>query len=352
MGSKPGGSSKKSKRGRRSPEKTAACLRAHVASSERSRLQRAVHITPKQYPHELLHHVMSQEQVQATVAQLCPLRIDELTLVDLDGEKLLQINVPANVLQALTYDSIPHPPFLFKMFDSISSAVAAEIVHLHDLYEATGPRRKKGEEQRSSIPATHVGASEMYRKRRKGPNITTESRDPQLETRVALDAFLTYLNATLFRRVNDILKTDHTDLWERVFAQQRLDRFLGKQYAERPALRFRPAFSCVAFKYGASEIIYLDFSDDWRYLMWCLPVGEHWDGAFFVIPQLNIHIPIRPGKMYAVLAGVVAHCSTPITGGRRLILTGFMQKDLLKRADAAFFQKDFVETDICSLYNE
>ncbi|KAJ7575065.1 hypothetical protein C8J56DRAFT_720141, partial [Mycena floridula] len=82
-----------------------------------------------------------------------------------------------------------------------------------------------------------------------------------------------------------------------------------------PALRFGPAFGCVAFKYGASEIIHLDFSDDWRYLTWCLPVGEHWEGAFFVIPQLKIRIPIRPGKIYAVLAGVVAHCSTPITSG-------------------------------------
>ncbi|KAJ7592586.1 hypothetical protein C8J56DRAFT_1045058 [Mycena floridula] len=347
------GSSKKSKRGGRSPEKTAARLRAHLASGEQSRLQRAVHITPKQYPHELLHHVMSQDEVRATVAQLCPLPISELTLVNLDGQKLLQINVPADVLQALANDSIPHPPFLFKMFDSVGSAITAEILRLHDIYEATGPRRKQGEEQRSSIPATHVGAWEMYRKRRKGPNITTESRDPQVETRAALDAFLAYLNTTLFKRVNDILKNDHPDLWERgLRAQRRLDRFLWKQYAERPALRFGPAFACIAFKYGTSEIIHLDFSDDWRYLTWCLPVGEHWEGAFFVIPQLKIRIPIRPGKMYAVLAGVVAHCSTPTTGGKRLILTGFMQKDLLKRADAAFFKKDFVETDVAALYDE
>ncbi|KAJ7579430.1 hypothetical protein C8J56DRAFT_756713, partial [Mycena floridula] len=225
-------------------------------------------------------------------------------------------------------------PFLFKMFDSVGPAVAAEIIRLHDLYEATGPRKKKGEEQRSSIPATHVGSWEKFRKKRKGPHITTESRDPKAETRAALDAFLGYLNATLFKKVNNILRHDHPDLWEcGVRAAKRLDSFLGKAYAERPALRFGPAFSCVAFKYGASEIIHLDFSDDWRYLTWCMPIGEHWEGAFFVIPQLNIKIPVRPGKMYAVLAGVVAHCSTPITAGQRLILTGFMQKDLLKRAD-------------------
>ncbi|KAJ7573368.1 hypothetical protein C8J56DRAFT_804846, partial [Mycena floridula] len=201
--------------------------------------------------------------------------------------------------------------------------------------------------------ATHVGSWEKFCKKRKGPHITTESRDPKAETRAALDAFLGYLNATLFKKVNNILRHDHPDLWERSFrAAKRLDSFLGKAYAEQPALRFGPAFSCVAFKYGASEIIHLDFSDDWRYLTWCMPIGEHWEGAFFVIPQLNIKIPVCPGKMYAVLAGVVAHCSTPITAGQRLILTGFMQKDLLKRADAAFFKQSFFETEITSLYSQ
>ncbi|KAJ7577435.1 hypothetical protein C8J56DRAFT_745475, partial [Mycena floridula] len=225
-------------------------------------------------------------------------------------------------------------PFLFKMYDSVTAAVAAEIIRLHDLYEATNPVKKAGEEQRSSVPATHVGVWEMYRKKRRGPTVTGESRDPKAETREALDAFLTFLNATLFRKVNSILEQDLPELWERgLRAQARLDRFLGKEFAQRPALRFGPAFGCVAFKYGTSEIIHLDFSDDWRYLTWCMPVGEHWEGAFFVIPQFKIKIPVRPGKMYAVLAGVVAHCSTSITAGKRLILMGFMQKELLKRAD-------------------
>ncbi|KAJ7571980.1 hypothetical protein C8J56DRAFT_809930 [Mycena floridula] len=207
-----------------------------------------------------------------------------------------------------------------------------------------------GEEQRSSIPATHVGGWEMYRRRRKGPTITTESRDPKAETRVALDDFLILLKATLIKRVNHILQHDHPELWARgLRAQERLDRFLRREFAQRPALRFGPAFACLAFKYGVSEIIHLDFSDDPRFLTWCMPLGD-WEGAFFVVPQLGIRIPIRPGKLYVVLAGVVAHCSTPITAGKRLILTGFMQKDLLRRADEKFFKKDFFQTDISSLY--
>ncbi|KAJ7573271.1 hypothetical protein C8J56DRAFT_1132068 [Mycena floridula] len=184
----------------------------------------------------------------------------------------------------------------------------------------------------------------------RGPRLLQSQEIPKRRPGRLLDDFLNLLKTTLFKRVNHILQNDHPELWARgLRAQERLDRFLQKEFAQRPALRFGPAFACLAFKYGASEIIHLDFSDDPRFLMWCMPLG-HWEGAFFVIPQLGIKIPIRPGKLYAVLAGVVAHCSTPITAGQRLILTGFMQKDLLRRAEEKLFGKSFIQTDISSLY--
>ncbi|KAJ7587925.1 hypothetical protein C8J56DRAFT_785672, partial [Mycena floridula] len=197
--------------------------------------------------------------------------------------------------------------------------------------------------------ATHVGAWEMFRKKRAGPVITTETKDQSPETIAALDEMLVYLNRTLFKKVNTILQNDYPELWvcgQR--AQARLSQRLKKAYTQRPALRFGPAFCCVAFKVGSSEVVHLDFNDDKRFLTWCMPVGD-WTGANFVIPQLGISIPILPGKMYAVLAGIVAHCSTPITSGNRLIFTGFMEKTVLQRADAAFFKNSMVYTDISTL---
>ncbi|KAJ7575202.1 hypothetical protein C8J56DRAFT_741916, partial [Mycena floridula] len=90
--------------------------------------------------------------------------------------------------------------------------------------------------------------------------------------------------------------------------------WLAEDFKQRPAMYFGPAFACVAVKSGTSEIIHLDFSDDKRFLTWCMPVGN-WKGAYFVIPQFNLKIPIIPGHVYAVLAGVVAHCSTPVESG-------------------------------------
>ncbi|KAJ7598159.1 hypothetical protein C8J56DRAFT_1038937 [Mycena floridula] len=339
---KRGGSSKSSKRSGCSTTKREECaadLQAHLQHGAESHRRREVHLWPEHYPYHLMHHSMCQDAIRETL------------ILSLDGQQLYQINVPPDILCALVHDSIPHPPFFFRMYDSVTLAVSLEIVCLHDLYEATGPVKKDGEEQRSSVFATHVGVWEMYCRKRKGPMVTGESKDPKAETRAALDAFLTYLNAMLFQKVNSILQVDLPELWEQgLRAQARLDRFLGKEFAQRPGLWFGPAFGCVTFKYGTSEIIHLNFSDDLQYLTWCMPVGEHWEGAFFIIPQFNIKIPIRPGKMYAVLAGVVAHCSTLITVGKRLILMGFMQKDVLKQADQAVFKKGFVETDISSLY--
>ncbi|KAJ7580109.1 hypothetical protein C8J56DRAFT_795553 [Mycena floridula] len=91
-------------------------------------------------------------------------------------------------------------------------------------------------------------------------------------------------------------------------------RFLGEDLQARPAMHFGPAFCAVAVKSGTSEVIHLDFSDDKRFLTWCIPVGN-WTGGYFFIPQLGLKIPIIPGHIYAVLAGVVAHCSTPIQSG-------------------------------------
>jgi len=103
---------------------------------------------------------------------------------------------------------------------------------------------------------------------------------------------------------------------------------LINELLNRPALNFRGAFFIVAIKEGSSEILHLDFNDDKNGISWIIPIGD-WEGGEFCVPQLNIKIPIRSGQVLGVMTRMLAHCSAPVTNGRRIILTLFADKNLL-----------------------
>jgi hypothetical protein len=98
--------------------------------------------------------------------------------------------------------------------------------------------------------------------------------------------------------------------------------WLGKEIDKRPALDFKGAFFTVAVKEGSSEVIHIDWNDSENSVTWVWAVGD-WCGGEFCAPQLGIKVPIRPGQLFAVMARVIAHCSAPVTGGRRVIFTCF-----------------------------
>jgi hypothetical protein len=88
----------------------------------------------------------------------------------------------------------------------------------------------------------------------------------------------------------------------------------------------------VAIKEGSSEILHLDFNDDEHSVSWVVPVGD-WTGGEFCLPQLGVKIPVRPGQVLAVMTKTLVHCTAPITSGRRLIMTLFSDRTLLKHGD-------------------
>jgi hypothetical protein len=106
---------------------------------------------------------------------------------------------------------------------------------------------------------------------------------------------------------------------------------LVDQLANRPSLAFGGAFFTVAVKEGSSEVVHLDFNDDPNGITWIIPLGD-WEGGEFCVPQLNMKIPIRSGQMLGAMTRVLAHCSAPVTKGRRVILTLFSDKTLLKHS--------------------
>ncbi|KAJ7572540.1 hypothetical protein C8J56DRAFT_1068412 [Mycena floridula] len=334
------------RRGKPSQERksnlTALWLRTRVIYRD----QKTVTQILEKYPTHFLRHAMNQAKVRATVQSINDRTPQNIPLCDLRLEDVLEIRISDTLRDALQHDDIPHPPFLFKSFHIISDIVNAEATALAKAYLATNPKGKIESQRSAQSPSTHCGSWEGSRTLEEGPVITAESRMQKPKTIMAMDTMLTYMKEKVFQKVNIILENECPEIWQRALqCDARLRRFLREDFVNRPALYYGPAFACIAIKSGTSEVIHLDFSDDKRFLTWCIPVGN-WKGAYFVIPQLNIKIPIIPGHVYAVLAGVVAHCSTPIEAGERYIFTGFMHKNMLHRADVEFFGPDINVTTI------
>lgn len=118
----------------------------------------------------------------------------------------------------------------------------------------------------------------------------------------------------------------------RAYARIKKNCSIAKQLAARPALDFGGAFFTVAVKEGTSERVHLDFNDDEDGVSWVIPLGE-WEGGEFCVPQLNEKIPICAGQALAGMVRILVHSSAPVKKGRRLILTLFSDKTLLKHSD-------------------
>ena len=107
---------------------------------------------------------------------------------------------------------------------------------------------------------------------------------------------------------------------------------MGGELAERPALDFNGAFFTVAVKEGGSEILHLDWSDGRKTMTWVFAVGD-WKGCEFVAPQLGVRVPIVPGHLFGVMSRTLAHFTTPITSGRRVVFTCFTDQNLWAHTD-------------------
>lgn len=115
-------------------------------------------------------------------------------------------------------------------------------------------------------------------------------------------------------------------------AHVRVSILLSAWLKKRPALDFGGSFFIVAVKEGSSEILHIDFNDDPNCVSWVILLGD-WTGGEFCLPQLGVRIPVRPGQALAVMTKILVHCTTPITSGRRIILTLFTDRTLLKHGD-------------------
>jgi hypothetical protein len=107
---------------------------------------------------------------------------------------------------------------------------------------------------------------------------------------------------------------------------------LRRQLGLRPVFDMGGSFFTIAVKEGVSDVFHLDMGDDPYSFSWAVPFG-HWVGAELYCPQLGYKIPFVSGQIYGGLMGRVAHCSAPVTEGRRFVLTCFTDKCVLSHGD-------------------
>ena len=82
-------------------------------------------------------------------------------------------------------------------------------------------------------------------------------------------------------------------------------------------------------------MIHIDWNDDPSNITWVVPLGD-WEGGDFCSPQLGVKIPIQRSQILGAMTRLLAHCGTPVTRGRRAILTLLTDKFLLKHSDEAY----------------
>jgi hypothetical protein len=104
--------------------------------------------------------------------------------------------------------------------------------------------------------------------------------------------------------------------------------------ATRYEIDFEGAFTTVAVLEGSSEKVHIDAND--HGITWILPLGE-WTGGTLVIPQLKMNIDVYPGQLLGFSANILAHYCTPVTSGRRIVITMFTCKNVL--FDSILFSK-------------
>ncbi|KAG1779877.1 hypothetical protein EV702DRAFT_965198 [Suillus placidus] len=215
------------------------------------------------------------------------------------------------------------PPHLIIRFDRfITDADQERLRKRWDDVLASGAKHQSGKHSNHSANDTafHFGIWEVTASE---PYLTAETQSQTPKAITAIDALLRYIGDFIAGKIASVFETHAPEQWE--FMQKaylRVQTILAAELLTRPSLDFGGAFFAVAVKEGGSGLVHIDWHDCHAIWAFVFAVGD-WEGGEFCTPQLGIKIPIRPGQVFAVLARVVAHCSAPVTQGRRIVFACF-----------------------------
>lgn len=168
-------------------------------------ISQTVSESPLPYPTEFIASA-SFTNVPATVAQNHVV----------DHEKLLRLPDTGTIYFPVSHTTgyeIPlcHPPHLFIRFHNmVSKATCQKLVNAYDAV-TTVPHAKTNDSKRSTIPAHHFGAWEIYAS---VPRISAASRPKKAEHVKAIDGFTAVISSFLSRKLAALLQVHDPTQWE------------------------------------------------------------------------------------------------------------------------------------------
>ncbi|KIJ94474.1 hypothetical protein K443DRAFT_125203 [Laccaria amethystina LaAM-08-1] len=222
-------------------------------------------------------------------------------------DKILVVPTPPSVLQA----DPQHPPYLMLCCVSVVPPGQALLLAAWDCVKSVSPKQYiKREQSHSATPAYHWG---VWEKTQLTPYITSESSKQSVEAIAAIDKLLNLVGQRIVPKAIEMTQYYPPEQWKaQERAYNRVHAWLGDELAKRPALDFKGAFFTIAVKEGG--------------------MGD-WEGGEFVAPQLGVRVPIVPGHLFSMMSRTVAHFTTPITSGQRVVFTCFTDKNLWAHTD-------------------
>lgn len=298
---------------------------------------------PARYPAEFLH-AKAGKDVAKTCKESLPAVADLYTVPQM-GRYFIHARLDDPIVRS----NPRHPPYHVMRFEDVLNAQQQKnLLNAWDnLTNLDIKHRGKNDKNRSSTQAYHFGIWQLYRS---GDNLgpTGDSINQKPEVMKALDRFLFHIGDYLAPKLGGFLENycrtqflllkmyvEHSDCnvsWLIALrTYMRVHHLHPNLFASRPGLDFKGVFFTVAVKEGSSEYFHIDFNDYKDGITWVVPLGD-WEGGELCLPQLGIKIPICAGQALGVMSGVLAHCSAPITRGKRLILTLFTDKFIVKNS--------------------
>lgn len=110
----------------------------------------------------------------------------------------------------------------------------------------------------------------------------------------------------------------------------RAEKYCAEIYRDRPAVNLGHGFHAIAIKDGSSDLLHIDMHDE--LMAFILALGEWLSEGYLVLPQLGVKFRIPPGSAFGFLASRLAHFTTSPIGGRRIVITCFTDRFLLRHA--------------------
>ncbi|KAG1720981.1 uncharacterized protein EDB91DRAFT_1256737 [Suillus paluster] len=325
----------KTRRGKRSTESKARRLKVYldnvqgktVASVEARREKE----TLKVYPGDLVHAAKNKLHVDLLVQRQYPEGVLASQLPRFDPDDSFFLLPPEDSKEACR----PlHPLFMAARFEHvITKPGQKEIVKAWDALQFVGVKHHAGsrEANRSSTLALHLGVWEVQQS---FPKVTRDTRLQTPEALSAIDRLLLAVGTHVAPKILALLQRYAPKQLDRQLRTNKvIKRLLRQEFLLRPALDFRGAFFCFAIKEGTSEVIHLDWNDDLDTITWLIALGE-WEGGEITLVYKGVErrIPLHAGSVFGFMARTWPHCTTPVTSGRRIILTCFSDSNLLRRA--------------------